>query len=338
MQGGSVARTFLQLPGWHVRGITRNPSGAAAEALTTEGVEIVQGDLDDKQSLVKAFKGANVIFSNTDFFAHFFYAMKPEAKLPAGRSAGKHAYEREVEQGVNIAEAAESPSVLKTLERFVMSSLSDATKWSGGKYTSLYHFDSKAEMLRVTRERCPGVASKMSTLQLGHYVNNWKNLAKLGPQKQSDGSYIMTRTSPPSFKMPFVVAEQDTGPFVKVLVDMPAGKDAVAVSEYMTFPEWAEIWGRVHGVKIQYKQVSNEELFEGIPDDFMREIRDGFDYINDFGFTGGDPDVLEPSQVSTTSAHILYHLLIASQLEYKVPVTTMEEYIKNEDWSSILST
>ncbi|KAH9906391.1 putative hscarg dehydrogenase [Xylariomycetidae sp. FL2044] len=318
-QGGSVARTFLQLPEWRVRGISRDPSGKAAQALAAEGVEIVQGDFDDKESLVRAFQGANVIFANTDFFIHFISALNPE-NLPAGTTPSQYAYDREVEQGLNIAEAAETPSVLQTLDRFIMSSLSDAKKWSGGKYTTVYHYDSKAETIRQTHERCPGVAAKMSTVQVGMYVNNWQKFPGAEPQKQADGTFVLRRPFPPTVNVPHVVAHRDTGAFVKALVDMPAGKDIFAVSEWMTFPEWMEIWGRVLGVKAGYQQVTHEELFKAVPEEFKKEIGDSFDYIEEFGFTGNDPNVLDPKE-----------------LGIKLSLTSMEEYIRSEDWSSVLN-
>ncbi|KAH6892038.1 hypothetical protein B0T10DRAFT_482865 [Thelonectria olida] len=318
-QGGSVARTFLQLPEWRVRGITRNPSSEAAQALAQEGVDVVQGDLDDVQSLARAFEGAAVIFSNTDFFTHLFHGINP-GNLPAGRTPAQYAYDREVAQGLNTAEAANSPSVLKTLERFVLSSLSDASKWSGGKYTTVYHFDSKAEMIRLIHERFPEVAAKMSTVQIGHYVTNWKAFQKLAPQKQPDGSFLLTRTTSPTFRMPHIVTHKDTGPFVKALIDIPPGKDILATSEYMTFPEYAEAWGRVLGVKTTYKQVSKDEFYKDVPAALADELDDGFKYIEEFGFTGGDPDVIE-----------------AEQLDVEIPVTSVEEYIGSEDWSVILN-
>lgn len=298
-QGGSVARTFSQLPEWRVRGITRNPSGDAAQALAAEGVEVVQGDLDDKQSLVRAFEGATAIFANTDFFTHFYHALDPANHVPAGLSPGEYARDREVEQGMNMVAAAADPAVLKTLERFVWSSLSHASRWSGGKYTRIYHFDSKAEVIRLTRERHPAVAARMSTLQVGHYVTNWKQLAGLAPQRQGGGDvFVVSRPTSASFRMPFVVAQRDTGEFVRALVDrLPPGKDLLGVSEWMTFPEWAEAWGRVMGVKVAYRQVSKDEMFEGVPPVVAQEIGDSFDYLEEFGFAGGDPDVLDPDHV-----------------------------------------
>ena len=101
---------------------------------------------------------------------------------------------------------------------------------------------------------------------------------------------------------------------------MPPGKEIVAVSEYMTFPEYIELWGRINGVKAEYKEITRAELFEGVPEPLASEIGDSFDYVHDFGFTGGDPDVLQPEQ-----------------LHVKVPTTSMEEYIRSEDWSSVLN-
>ncbi|KAF5639621.1 nitrogen metabolic regulation nmr [Fusarium sp. NRRL 52700] len=317
-QGGSVAQTFLQLPSWHVRGITRNPGGDSAKRLKSEGVEIVQGDLDDKESLIRAFQGAHAIFSNTDFFTHLQQAMA-QPDITKNRTTLEYAYDREVGQGINIAEAAADPSVIKTLERFVMSTLSHATKWSGGKYTNVYHFDSKAAMIKATEERFPEVAVRMSTVTIGHYVTVWKLFDRLAPKLQPDGSYLMSRNTPRDFKMPFIVTERDTGGFVKAMVDLPSNKHILGVSEEMTLPEWVEIWGRVNGVKAVYKEISRDELFEGVPEDFAKEIGDGFDYFHEFGLTGGDPAVLH-----------------ADQLGVRVPVTSMEEYIRSEDWSTVI--
>lgn len=238
---------------------------------------------------------------------------------------------------MNIAAAAAEPSVLRTLERFVMSSLSHARRWSGGKYAEIYHFDSKAEMIRLTRERHPGVAARMSTLQIGHYVTNWRQLARLAPERQADGSFFMSRPTSAKFRMPFIVTERDTGAFVKALVDLPPGKDLLGVSEWMTFPEWVEVWGRVLGVKTRFQQISKEEMFERVPAPMAQEIGDSFDYIEEFGFAGGDPDVLDPHQVRLVQIfRTLGGLANFLQLDLKIPVTSMEEYIRSEDWSSIL--
>lgn len=296
-----MAETFLSQPEWKVRGITRNPSGAAAQALTGKGVEIVQGDLDDKDSLVPAFEGANLIFSNTDFFGHLWQGLSLAPEVLAGRSPNQYAYDREVEQGLNIAEAASKPSVLKTLERFVLSSLSDAKKWSGGKYANVYHNDTKTAIIDATKARFPEVAARTSYLQVGHYVRNWQTAPPLRPQKQDDGSFVVQRTFSPTFAMPFIVTHLDTGVFVHALADLPAGTNLLGVSEHMTWPAWTELWGKVLGVKASFKQVSYEEFFTGVPEPVKAELADTFKYVEEFGYTGGDPSVVTVEQVRCKS-------------------------------------
>jgi uncharacterized protein YbjT (DUF2867 family) len=66
-QGSAVAKTFLDSPGWQVRGITRSIDAPAAQNLSSGGVELATADLDDKSSLVKVIRDSHAIFANTDF-------------------------------------------------------------------------------------------------------------------------------------------------------------------------------------------------------------------------------------------------------------------------------
>ncbi|EED20545.1 hscarg dehydrogenase, putative [Talaromyces stipitatus ATCC 10500] len=315
LQGSSVANTFLNLPGWKVRGISRNPSSPTAQALISKGAEIIQADLDDEKSLYPAFESANVIFSNTDFFGIFFHALMSKNDSPQ-----QYAYDREVEQGINIARAAASPTVLRTLDRFVLSSLSDARKWSQGKYPNVYHNNSKIEIIQTIETQFPELAERMSMVQVGHYATNWKQSPSLAPQKQSDGSFIVKRTFTSDFKMPFVVPHKDTGEFVRALtLDLPAGTHILGASEILTLPEWTKIWAETLGVKAVFEQVTFDIFFQGVPDEMKRELSETFAYTNEFGYTGGDPAIKT-----------------AEQLGIKLSLTSMEEYIKGEDWSSVL--
>jgi hypothetical protein len=58
----------------------------------------------------------------------------------------------------------------------VFSSLSDATKWSRGKYTHVYHFDSKAKAEAYGRETYPELWKKTSILQAGFFLSNYLSL------------------------------------------------------------------------------------------------------------------------------------------------------------------
>jgi uncharacterized protein YbjT (DUF2867 family) len=61
-QGGAVARALLGR-GRPVRALTRTPGTAKARALAAAGAEVMPADMDDSASLVRAFTGAEAVFS-----------------------------------------------------------------------------------------------------------------------------------------------------------------------------------------------------------------------------------------------------------------------------------
>lgn len=89
-QGGSVARRLLQ-DGWIVRGMTRSPNSKKAGVLARLGAQVVQGDMDNPQSLRDAFDGAHGIYS-----------------VQNGIASG---FDKEVSQGRNVADAAQAAGV-----------------------------------------------------------------------------------------------------------------------------------------------------------------------------------------------------------------------------------
>jgi len=68
-QGGSVVDFVLNHPElskqFKVRGITRDLTKPAAEALKQKGVEVVAADVNDEESLKRALEGANAVFATT---------------------------------------------------------------------------------------------------------------------------------------------------------------------------------------------------------------------------------------------------------------------------------
>lgn len=168
-KGRSVAETYLKEAGWRVRGITRDATKPDSLALAAKGVEIVEGDLDDVESLKAALQGASVVFGNTVF--PFMLALTSNPQLKIGQSILEWAYELEVQQGKNLVEAV---AKLDSLQLFIWSTLSATRKWSGGKFQNVYHFDSKAAVVDHVRIYYPDLYKKMSMLQLGLFMTNWK--------------------------------------------------------------------------------------------------------------------------------------------------------------------
>jgi hypothetical protein len=173
-QGGSVAHRFLQDPNYRVRALTRNPSSPASQKLAAQGAEVVQAELDDVESLKSAFKGANVIFSVTQYWEPFFRPDSRQKAADAGITCRKYAYDVEYQQGKNVADAAATVDTLDT-NGFIPSTLSHARKCASGKYPNLYHFDAKADIFPdYVREKYPQLAAKMSCVQTGYFTSSYK--------------------------------------------------------------------------------------------------------------------------------------------------------------------
>ena len=180
-QGGSVVETFLNEPAWRVRGTTRNPSSAKAKALDARGVEIVEADLDAPASLALAFQDAHAIFAFSDFWT-LYNDPGNRSKVKEGQSFNEWTADRETQQLKNVIDVAAN---VPTLERLVISSLPNVTKLSGGKYTQVYHFDSKANAVEYGREAHPDLWAKTSVLMMGYFLSNLIALPMGRPVKVS---------------------------------------------------------------------------------------------------------------------------------------------------------
>lgn len=168
-QGGSVIKTFLEQQEYKIRGLTRNTSSDKAKALTEQGVEMVAADLDNKLSLESAFAGAHAIFIVSDYWGTLG-ALAGSAKPDQSESLYLQAAEIEKKQLTNALDAA---AQVPSLERLVLSSLQNASKWSGGKYEHVYHFEFKARAAEYAAKTYPELWAKTSIFQAGWFTSNY---------------------------------------------------------------------------------------------------------------------------------------------------------------------
>ena len=72
-QGGGLVRAIVNDPssGFVARALTRDVKSDKAKALTKLGAEVAAADLDDVESLKRAFAGAYGVFCLTNFWEHF---------------------------------------------------------------------------------------------------------------------------------------------------------------------------------------------------------------------------------------------------------------------------
>ena len=170
-QGGGLVRAIVNDPngGFAARAITRKKDSDKAKALAKMGVEVVEADLDNTESLKKAFAGAYGAYCVTNFWEHF--------------SADK-----EQVQARNMAEAAKAAG----LKHVIWSTLEDVRRWVplsdnrmptlGGKW-KVPHFDGKGSSDHVWKDL--GVPT---TLLLTSFY--WENFIYfgMGPKAGPDGT------------------------------------------------------------------------------------------------------------------------------------------------------
>jgi uncharacterized protein YbjT (DUF2867 family) len=174
-QGGGLVRAILDDPagGFEARAITRNPDSDAAKALSSEGVEVVQADLDDEASLIRAFAGVHGAFCVTNFWEHF----SPE---------------REKAQAGNLARAARSAGVAhaiwSTLEdvRSYVPLGDDRIPTLRGGY-KVPHMDAKGEANEFFRQA--GVPT--TYLYTSFYWDNMISFG-MGPARDENGMLAIT--------------------------------------------------------------------------------------------------------------------------------------------------
>jgi uncharacterized protein YbjT (DUF2867 family) len=169
-QGGGLCRAILDDPsgGFSCRAITRDPGKEKAQALAAKGAEVVHADLDDVESLKKAFAGAHGVYGVTNFWEHF-------------------SAEKEKSKAKNIAEAAKASGA----KHVIWSTLEDTRKLMSPDDTRMPmlqekyrvpHFDGKAES-----------DAYFAGLPVTFLVTSfyWDNLYMFGlaPKKGDDGSY-----------------------------------------------------------------------------------------------------------------------------------------------------
>lgn len=241
-QGGGLVRAILNHPesGFKARAITRDPSSDKAKALKDQGAEIVEADLDDKESIVRAFKGAYGAYCMTNFWEHF----SPE---------------KELQQARNMAEAGKEAG----LKHVIWSTLEDTRKWIPlddermptlmEKY-KVPHFDAKGE----ADEYFANSGIPYTLLFTSFYWDNFINFG-MGPQKGEDGELAIT--FPMDNKQLPGIAAEDIGKCAYGIFkagDTYKNKIVAIAGEHLTGKEMAEIFSDVYGKKVKYNAVEPE--------------------------------------------------------------------------------
>lgn len=118
------------------------------------------------------------------------------------------------------------------------------------------------------------------------------------PQKE-DGTVQMRSWLDVDLKLPFIWHDEDSGPFVKALINEPAGKNLIAYREWLSGREIMQIFTEVTGYKAEAIQVPPGEFWFPCPPELQPEFEEFFAYINEYGYEGrNDPGLIHPRDVS----------------------------------------
>lgn len=311
-QGGSVITAVLKHPKlsstYKLRGITRDTSKPAAQALKEKGVEVVRADLNDKESLKAAIGGSSAVFAvtnctfkETGTCVEFLLI----ELLEDWESASK---ETEFTQGKNIADTSAEAGV----EHLIWSSLPHVTKSefehylptarvfspvsddpspylvTDGKLKRVEHFDSKAEVEEYMRT----IKGMTSTFFMpGFFMQNIKGMIRPGP----DGVAAFTMPwHATTTRVPLLDVVDDTGKFVVGILLAPraevGGKRIQGTSEWRT-P--AEIVGEIEktgGKHVKFNDVP-EEVFHGfLPKHMADELTENMVLVRDYKYFGPEAE------------------------------------------------
>ncbi|KAH6714081.1 hypothetical protein BKA61DRAFT_689619 [Leptodontidium sp. MPI-SDFR-AT-0119] len=315
-QGGSVANAFLEDASWQVRALSRNISSPKAQALAARGAQVVQADLDKPETFSAAFEGASAIFAVSDFWGIYGNPANADKAKP-GQSLNAWAGEYETQQLKAVIDAV---AKVPTLERFILSSLTNVTKWSKGKYTRVYHFDSKAKAADYGREKYPDLWKKTSIFQPGMFLSNYVGNPIMKPVKNAEGTVQFLWNVKANVRIPFIAADEDTGPVVRELVvNEPAGKNIIAYREYLTVQELASAFTRATGLKAEPVTLPKGEFPVPLPDELKGELEDNFAAFNEFGYESwDDTDVIHPRDLKSPPS-----------------LSTVEDFFRKQDLSTI---
>ena len=239
-QGGGLVRAILADPqgGFTARAITRDPNSDAARALAAAGAEVVAGDVDDVESLTRAFAGAYGAYCVTFFWNHF----SPE---------------KEQQSAQNMATAAKAAG----LQHVIWSTLEDTRHWMPkgdnrmptlmGKY-KVPHFDAKGESDHFFTD-----AGVPTTFLLASFY--WDNLVGFGAGPKRDADRQLQFTLPIGDVPMAGIAAEDIGRCAYGIFRRGAelvGARIGVAGEHLTGAEMAAAMTRAIGEPVHYNAVT----------------------------------------------------------------------------------
>lgn len=272
-QGGSVISALLSSPElrakYALRGVTRDPSKAKAQALAARGVEMVQGDLSKPDTVKDTVQGSYAVFGTTDYWE----------SMDAGL---------EVRHGNAIADAVFAAGV----KHVVWSSLPHAKELTGGKLAHVDHFETKVEVESYLESNKSKHGTAVSYVLPAVFMSNIKNLINPGP----DGQLALAlHIDPKTTRIPLIDINADTGKWVAgVLEAGPEQTDGLhvqAVSDWMSPEQIVHTVNELESANVLFLPIPRDTFKSFMPKGVEEEMAQNFDLIGDYSYYGKGADV-----------------------------------------------
>lgn len=264
-QGGGLTRAILNDPngGFAARAITRDVDSDKARELAKLGAEVVAADVDDAESLKKAFDGAHGAYCVTFFWAHF----SPD---------------KELAHAANMATAAKSAGV----EHTIWSTLEDTRQWvplSDNRMPTLMgrfkvpHFDAKGEADHLFAD-----SGAPTTYLLTSFY--WDNLIYfgMGPKRDADGKLAIVM--PMGDKKLPGIASEDIGKCAYGIFKRGSefiGKKVGIAGEHLTGSQMAAALTRALGQEVIYNDVP-PDVYRSFDFPGAQDLGNMFQFKRDF--------------------------------------------------------
>jgi hypothetical protein len=139
--------------------------------------------------------------------------------------------------------------------------------------------------------------------------------------------------------VPHFNTERDCGYVVRAALQTAPGKNILGAGSMLSWTEYLKIWCNVNNVPFGGFNSIPLEVFEKVVPmpGLGSELGEMMAFMDEFGYDGGDPTIIHATDVSSLQSFEIRILISLSQLGVTCPLTTWEAYVKEQDWSSILS-
>ncbi len=264
-QGGGLVRAILNDPsgGFAVRALTRNVTSDKAKELARLGAEVVAADLDNPESLRKAFAGAYGAFCVTNFWEHF-------------------SVEKEMSQARAMAEAAKQTGlnhvIWSTLEDTrILVPLGDNRMPTLGEKYKVPHFDGKGEANKFFTQM--GVPT---TFLLTSFY--WDNFIHFGMEPKADQGGKLAITLPMGDKKLPTIAAEDIGRCAFGIFKKGTelvGKTVGVAGEKLTGAQMAVAFSKALGRDVHYNAVE-PDVYRSFGFPGADDLGNMFQYKRDF--------------------------------------------------------